>query len=79
MKYKVQSKWGHEEDFHTISNERAGHQEFDNLETAIRVFETNVNMARMAYKYQRIIDSDGNVLKYYDFEIWAKGLGDGIS
>ena len=78
MKYKVQSKWG-SGDWHTISSERAGHQEFDDLEKAILVFNRNTNMARMAPAHQRIIDSDGKVIKYYDPDIWAKGLGDGIS
>ncbi len=43
-----------------------GHQEFNDLETAIRVFEKNMNMARISPALHRIVDSDDNVIKYYD-------------
>ena len=77
MKYKVQSRWLGD-DWHTVSSERAGHQEFDDLNAAIRTFEFNTSLARMCVKEQRVIDSDDKVIKYYDPEIWSKGLGDGI-
>ncbi|RDJ35581.1 MAG: hypothetical protein DWQ19_12250 [Crenarchaeota archaeon] len=54
----------------TISGERAGHQEFDDLATAERIFKTNINMARMAVFPQRIIDSEGTILSYYDPREW---------
>jgi hypothetical protein len=77
MKYRVQSKWSGEE-WHTISSDRAGHQEFDDLDTAVRVFLGNTNMARMAPAQQRVIDENDKVIKYYDPDAWMRGKGDGI-
>lgn len=76
MKYMVQSNHGYHQDFepppidqwHTISSDRAGHQEFDHLETAINEFTINSNLARCIWP-MRIIDSDGIVYRKYDPEM----------
>ena len=77
MKYYVQTKWN-DDDWSTVSSSRAGHQEFDDLDTAIRVFMANTNLNRLAPAFQRVVDETGHVHKYYDPRIWAMGYGDGI-
>jgi len=81
MKYRVQLTWK-DNDWHTVGSRSINKcklQEYDDLETAIRVFLNNTEMARLAPAHQRVIDSDAKIIKYYDPDIWAKGLGDGIS
>jgi len=67
MKYLVQSNHAgyHGHRWETISSDRAGHQEFDNLDTAIRVLERNADMARCIWP-MRVIDTDGKVYRGYD-------------
>ena len=74
MKYSVQSNheclpWEPPPEFgwKTISSDRAGHQEFDSLDVAIRAFEYNANLARCIWP-MRVIDSEGKVYRVYDPE-----------
>jgi hypothetical protein len=65
MKYLVQSNHGQE--WKTISSDRAGHQEFDELEQAMKSFNRNVNMARCIWD-MRVIDQDDVVCARYNPE-----------
>jgi hypothetical protein len=73
-KYLVQSSHAYmpwepppEHGWKTISSDRAGHQEFDSLDVALRAFEYNSNLARCVWP-MRVIDTEGKIYRIYDSE-----------
>ena len=65
MKYRVESSYP---EWHTISSSRAGHQEYDDLDVAIRALEYNSNLARCIWP-MRVIDENGRIYRSYDPEL----------
>lgn len=68
MMYRIQSNHYapyHEYDWKTISSDRAGHQEFDTLERALKVFKRNCNMARCIWP-MRVVDDKGFLHALYN-------------
>ena len=51
-----------------ISSDSAGHQEYNDYNTASRVFERNCSLSRFIWPC-RVIDSQGHILRYYNPEL----------
>jgi len=77
LKYRVQFNWSFPLDegkWKNVTRDTGATKEevvFDDLDSAIKRFEFNTNLARMSACPQRIVDEDGNVLKYYDPIDWV--------
>jgi hypothetical protein len=66
--YKVESRGHHNKEWHIISSSRAGHQEFDDLDDAIKAFEYNCTLARFI-NYCKVTDETNKIFRYYNPEL----------